>query len=73
MLELAQLSTTSHRSTALRSPVITMRPANIYDLMIGSGDETQMTGNESHRPLFSSRHATATLRWQYRSVFLVDM
>jgi hypothetical protein len=39
-----------------------MRPANIYDVMIGRGDETQMTGLGSHRPLFTSRHATATLK-----------
>jgi hypothetical protein len=70
-LQLGQFGTTSHRSTALNSPVITTRPANIYDLMIGSWHETQMTGLGSHRPLFISRHDTATLRWQYRSDFLV--
>ena len=63
-LHLGQLRTTSHRSTALFSPVTTMRPANIYDRMIGERGETQMTGYGSHRPLFISRHATATLRWQ---------
>ena len=60
-LHLGQLRTTSHRSTALFSPVITMRPVCIYNVMIGSRHETQMTGYESHRPIFISRHATATI------------
>ena len=57
---MGQRGTTAHRSTAHNSPVTTMRPANIDDLMIGNLGETQMTGVESHRPLFISRHATAT-------------
>ena len=46
--------------------MITMRPANIGRLMIGAGHETQMTGLGSHRPLFGSRHATATLTLRCR-------
>ena len=41
-----------------------MRPADIYDQMIGKDDETQMTGLRSHRPLLIPRHATAT--WTMR-------
>ena len=41
-LHLGQLRTTSHRSTALFSPVITMRPANIYDRMIGERGEKSL-------------------------------
>jgi len=33
-LQVAQVGTTSHRFTALSSPVITTHPANIYDLML---------------------------------------
>jgi hypothetical protein len=41
-----------------------MRPANIDDVMIGRGDETQMTGNGSHRPILAPpdlENVTATL------------
>ena len=39
-LQLGQVGTTSPRSTEHNSPVITTRPANIYDEMLGSWDET---------------------------------